>query len=294
MKEQQLNCENARLISCHEIMNSLGYTPTKLTAKEAWFLSPFRLEKVASFKISFGLNRWYDHGEGFGGNSLDLIIRIKQFTVSEALKFLTYHFSTIQKHQIPNKVKCNQQQPSYRIIKEVPLEHIALLNYLKSRGITKEIARIYCTELHYEIGNKMYFGIGFKNDNGGFEVRNPYYKGCFGCKAITSMVSGSSSVVIFEGFIDFLSYVALFVKDSYKEDYIILNSVALVKTLPDRLVHYTNVNLCLDNDGAGRKTVDYLKEHVATVFDCSLLYQNHKDLNEYLIQKSLCQNEREQ
>lgn len=54
-----------------EFMASLGLLPTSVRGNDFWFLSPFRKERTASFKVNRKLNCWYDHGEGAGGNLVD-------------------------------------------------------------------------------------------------------------------------------------------------------------------------------------------------------------------------------
>ncbi|RZK34487.1 MAG: mobilization protein, partial [Hymenobacter sp.] len=48
------------------------------------------------------------------------------------------------------------------------------------------------------------------------------------------------------------------------------------------LSQYDTVNLFLDNDNAGRKTLDRLKADRIDVRDCSHYYTGYKDFNEYL------------
>ena len=83
-----LPCERARAFPIGKALAKLGHFPTKTNEKEAWFLSPFRSETQASFKVSKKLNRWYDHGEGTGGNVIDLICLINKWSVKEVLRFL--------------------------------------------------------------------------------------------------------------------------------------------------------------------------------------------------------------
>ena len=73
MKRKKINCETARDFSVIKTLEKLGHFPKRTTEKEAWFLSPFRSETQASFKVSKTKNRWYDHGEGVGGNVIDLV-----------------------------------------------------------------------------------------------------------------------------------------------------------------------------------------------------------------------------
>ncbi len=53
----RLSCERARAFPIEKALAKLGHFPTKSTEKEAWFLSPFRLETQASFKVAKKLNR---------------------------------------------------------------------------------------------------------------------------------------------------------------------------------------------------------------------------------------------
>jgi len=62
--------------------------------------------------------------------------------------------------------------------------------------------------MYYTYNGKSYFALAFANESGGYELRNRYYKGCYGHKDI-SLIPGrntaSKSVAVFEGFMDFLS-----------------------------------------------------------------------------------------
>lgn len=54
------------------------------------------------------------------------------------------------------------------IEKIIPVQHIALIQYLKSRGITNYEKVSNLKEIHYSIKDKKYFALGFRNDSGGF------------------------------------------------------------------------------------------------------------------------------
>ncbi len=68
--------------------------------------------------------------------------------------------------------------PSFQQLEIVPLSSPALLSYLQGRGINLELAKRECSEARYTHNGKRYFAIAFPNGSGGFEVRNPYFKGC--------------------------------------------------------------------------------------------------------------------
>ena len=79
--------------------------------------------------------------------------------------------------------------------------------------IDSDIGRMFCKEVHYELRQRRYFALAFGNISGGYEVRNPYYKGCIKNKDISlipqSRGEAQSRVCLFEGFMDFLSYLTL-------------------------------------------------------------------------------------
>ena len=97
--KRKINCETARAFPIEKALAKLGHFPTKTAEKEAWFLSPFRSETQASFKISKIKNQWYDHGEGVGGNVIDLVCRIFKCSVKGALEFINEDISYFSFHQ---------------------------------------------------------------------------------------------------------------------------------------------------------------------------------------------------
>ena len=76
-----MNIAEAREIPLEIILNKFGCEPTKNNETEAWFKSPFRNEKTASFKINRKMNRWFDHGEQIGGNVIDFVVAKFGFTI---------------------------------------------------------------------------------------------------------------------------------------------------------------------------------------------------------------------
>lgn len=282
MKKQRLTCEKARDISIIHQLESLGHIPKRITIKEAWFLSPFRSETQASFKVDLRINRWYDHGMGKGGNVIDLIMELNNFSVEETLAFLNGNTTSFSFHQQQEV----EPKKSYSIKRIVKLSNFALINYISERGINQDIATNYCAEIYYAINNKNFFAIAFKNNSGGYEIRNKYFKGSFGKKDITTIKNQSDTLVIFEGFIDFLSYSTIYENAKKNEDYLILNSISFIEKASKIGQKYNQVITCLDNDNSGKKATEFLKANCKNIMDCSFVFNGYKDLNEYLIGRS--------
>lgn len=92
--------------------------------------------------------------------------------------------------------------------------------------------------------------------------------------------------MVFEGFIDFLSYLSLKQNALPEIDSVILNSLAnLPKSIPFLQTHQT-IHAFLDNDEARKRAVQSLSPVCKEVIDQSVFYRNHKDLNDYWRDKS--------
>ncbi|WP_349830569.1 toprim domain-containing protein [Bacteroides fragilis] len=167
-----------------------------------------------------------------------------------------------------------------------PLRNTVLLDYLAKRGIPSGIAVRECVEVHYRTRGKWYFGIGFRNRKGGMEIRNPYFKGSTSPKDITHLRHAPkgnerTAVLVFEGFMDYLSYLAL-KQGQPVPDCVVLNSVGNLPGALDVLKGYGHVCCFLDNDDAGRRTTEEIRRRCGSVTDKAVHYLPHKDLNEFL------------
>ena len=280
-RTNKLTCERARAFPIEKALAKLGHFPTKTSEKEAWFLSPFRSETQASFKVSKKLNRWYDHGAGKGGNVIDLICLINKSSVSEALKFIAQDQTSFSFQQQP--VIETGKNKGLRILYARPLRHYGLLKYLAERSISINTAATNCYEVHYLHKGRRYFAIGLKNDSGGWELRNEYCKNSSSPKDITHIKNGNEKLIVTEGMFDLLS-----ILDSTKNlesdyDFLVLNSTAFLKKVMNVIDGYNQIDLYLDNDLTGKVTTQKLINHSNNCLDRSSLYMGYKDMNEWLI-----------
>jgi len=173
------------------------------------------------------------------------------------------------------------EEKNYKIlVVEDEISHPALIQYLLNRKVWEQ--RKFLKEIHYRKNDKNYFGIGFKNDSGGYEIRNKYSKICLGKKDVSMIKNGSENLKIFEGFFDFLSFknIEKSLSDE-KSDYIILNSVSMISKIKNLLKNYKKIELYFDNDEAGNRAVETLKKEFENVEDDRILYKDFKDLNDW-------------
>tara|TARA_R110002033_G_scaffold145783_1_gene183388 strand:+ start:2304 stop:3152 length:849 start_codon:yes stop_codon:yes gene_type:complete len=277
--KRKINCETARNFSVVKTLGKLGHFPKKTTEKEAWFLSPFRSETQASFKVSKIKNRWYDHGEGVGGNVIDLVRKILKCSIKETLGFLNdgiTDFSFQQQYDI------NENKYQIDITKIQELTHPALIQYISSRGISIPIAKIYCKEIQYKHKETQFFTIGLKNSKNGWELRNKLFKNSSSPKSYTYLKNNHKQLIILEGMFDLLSLATIDKDLIHTSDIIVLNSIAFVKEIEKYISKYELVHLYLDNDTAGQNAAQYLINTCNHVIDQSSTYKNHKDLNDQL------------
>lgn len=148
-------------------------------------------------------------------------------------------------------------------------------------------------EVHYELRGRHYFALAFGNISGGYEVRNAYYKGCLNNKDISLIrhltEETQENVCVFEGFMDFLSYMTLKLAGDRTVclaipcDYLVMNSVNNLKKTLARLQEYSVIHCYLDNDLAGQRTTETIAGmYDGRVSDESCHYAEYKDLNDYL------------
>lgn len=278
---KKMTCERANQLSIISFLDSLGHQPKAIKGNCYWYLSPFRIERTASFKVDTSINRWYDHGIAVGGKLVDLGIRMWEVDVVEFLeKVQALNISSEFSFQHPT---IKSPLPVIKSVK--PLQNKALLSYMIERGIGPIwLAKLFCQEVYFSIDSKNYFGIGFKNDLGGFEIRNRYFKGCIGSKGITTISrsgENAKTFALFEGFFDFLSAYQLGGQHT-SYSYIILNSVNQIgHAVAELHTHEAKkVYAFFDNDEAGRKCFNTLSLEFPMAEDCSNTYQAFKDLNE--------------
>lgn len=280
-----MNCKQFNSISLEEVLLSLGHLPTKQNEKEAWYLNPFASESQASFKINKSLNHWYLFSEGIGGNNTAFMKKYLNTSVNEVLIWAEkQNFFSFLNQNIPNQ-KFENPSKSYEILDVNEIQHPALLEYLRERKVESQTE--FLKEIHYRMNDKNKFGLGFKNDSGGYEIRNKYSKICLGKKDVSTIKNESESLRVFEGFFDFLSFknVENFLEKE-PADYLILNSVSMISKIKKSLEAYDNVELYFDNDEAGNRAVEMIKNKNEIAEDCRVLYSDFKDLNDWIIHKN--------
>ncbi|MBQ1649385.1 MAG: toprim domain-containing protein, partial [Bacteroidales bacterium] len=274
-----------------ELLKALGARPGN---RKDTFHSPFRVDKDASLHINPDQNVWYDHGAGVGGGNIDLVMRCKGCTARQAARFIRdlptgalVAPSGSSSEESPEGVpesgssgaseagasgtgKSGERYPlANRILMIRDLHSPYLVGYCESRGIPAALAARYCKEIvmRGKKFGKTYDHIAFPNNVGGYALKAPSGFKCTTKGGITTIdMAGTlteepstGTVTLFEGFFDFLSWLAKDNRELPATDVCVLNSVSnLGRSLP-YLKKHTTIICCLDNDAAGREALETLR-----------------------------------
>ena len=278
-----MEIQNIKQIAITDYLQQQGYVPARVQGIHYWYYSPLRNESTPSFKVNTERNQWYDFGSGEHGDIIDLVCALHRCTISEAIRLLSGSKQIVhQDFSFGGERKTSKHK--LEIISVQSLTNPYLLRYIAERGISLSIANRFCSEIRYNNTNRTYYAIGFANDALGWEIRNMYFKGCIAPKAITTIKRGTDHLQIFEGFMDFLSWQVL--NPSSTSAAIVLNSLALLPRIQEKIKSYKQVESFLDNDDTGRKSFEVLKYFCPSIIDGSVCYRTHKDINEWLIAQS--------
>lgn len=283
-----LKIEEIRNISIESYLRIKGIEPNRDKGNSLYYAAVWRDgDNPNNVHVDTERNVWYDYKDGVGGGIIELVMLIEKCSLPEALKLLSNRFANISIIQ-PRERKLVDKVKTIAVTKVGDIYSYPIKNYLTERGISLDIAKKYCSEINYTFDNvKIYYALGFQTMSKSWVLRSKYFKGCTG-QDITYFDNKSKSVVVFEGFMDFLSFIQLYGKTEY--NVIVLNSIVNTK----RNEHFINiinssdkVYLLLDNDADGEKTVKNLQLlYGDKIIDKSSLYKGYNDLNDYLKSKN--------
>ena len=291
-----MNCNQFNSIKLEEVLVSLGHHPTKQNEKEAWYLNPFSTETQASFKLNKRNNIWYLHSEGIGGNNIDFMKKYLNASIKEVLAWAEQqNFSSFQSQK---DYHSKSSSLNYHITEIKELQNENLKIYLQQRGLSPTVYSLV-KEVHFAIGEKKLYAIGFENFSGGWELRNSFYKGSLQKKDISIVNLNNENqnetgkrIVVFEGFMDALSFVEM--KPFFIGDLLVMNSISLLNRTKEHLKIYSEIHLFLDNDKAGETCKNEILKSFPEAKNHSEIYALHKDLNEYFVFKNNTKIEKQQ
>lgn len=277
------------------------------------FYSPFREEDAPSFHIDASKNLYYDYGEGKGGNALTLVARLEGCTLDRAWDILAdldrdsvvLYPADDSRNMVRSgrKDAAEESKTPKNVVTKVynTIFNKELIQFLEKRFIPKNIAELYCKQVHFVCDGRKRIAIGFPNCTGGWAFRGEHewkgkvwpIKSCTN-QAITyidnrgkfcdNVPNTSSDLAVFEGFFDFLSWTAM--RSGWRPgmpsptailphrcDVVVLNSCGNWSRAMNAYVTHSTVYSFLDDDKKGRETSEevrmYCESAGVTFHDCS-------------------------
>ena len=272
------------------------------------YFSPFRDETNPSFHINERQNSWYDYGTGEGGSLFDFVCKFANISRGEVYDWLASFRNMVPESEYREVITPILQRPTHssKIVIDSASHNFTrykLVEYATSRAISKEILEKYCEEVIYHVDSvpdKQYYAIGFKNNSGGYVLRSSISKKCSSSDIttldpqgrLTDKVTGNK-VLVFEGFMDFLSWMTDVNQITPEYDCCILNSVTNIGKAMPWIMEHSSIAAFLDNDQAGKDTLQKIMDAVpdtaagdVSIYDMSRLYEGYNDLNEKLMDET--------
>lgn len=244
----------------------------------------FCLRSHDSLKISNGKWCWWSHGVG-GSNALDFLITVRGVDLPHAVEMIESVNCTapvLPKKQLPQEPRLLKLPPPYR-------NNQLAVRYLMGRGIQREVMK-YCLEHRLVYEEARYHNAVFVGYDETGKPRSACMRGTgpkrFFMDAIGSdkrysfsvpARSATSTLHLFEGSIDALSYASLKLlkgEDWRAQTLLSQDGVALPRkdgaiAVPMALQHYLDTHpeaqtivLHYDNDGPGRAAAKALQEQL--------------------------------
>lgn len=315
-----MTIDSAKAIPLDELLLKLGFRPVKQRGGRHWYRSPFRDEKTASFVLSKDGMAWFDHGEGVGGNIIDLAMRLGDCRdVPQALSYI--ETATVQtSYTIPTirqRLTVIPESPAYTLINAKPFAvrdhrngYTPAATYLKNvRGIEPALFAPYLFDLVYAGQDKKNrYGFGVLNVGGGYEARRSgdFEKTSIGPKNITVFQSNRKSWWeapwhCFYGLMDFGTFLTIDRPAPGVYNYLLVNSDSLVGHPEEGPQRPARIGLAEQylatlpagqtmihyphNDPSGQRAyhhlLDCLSGHNWTGGDRAHVYEGFKDWNDW-------------
>lgn len=288
-------------VSILAVLDKLGHAAVQQAAGgNFYYLSPFTAEKTPSFVACEPKNCWVDFtlpplptGRPVGGDAVALLVRLYAITVPQAKTLLLNWSGELPAAPLapPPPATAVPAEERYDV-REETLAFPVLIEYLRSRKINWDLVRrsarttSHLVQVFYRVGgaarDKPYFALGWRT-SAGIELRSRGYQSCHGGKGPTWLRGPRPGVVVFEGFMDYLSCLTMFKVSHFDSTVLVLNSLATLGGVMKELQAAPVVHWWGDNDAAGERALHELQLALpGRVVAHNEWYRGFKDLNDYL------------
>ena len=263
---------------------SRGLSPQKSNGKTAVFLSPVGKEHTASLMVDTSKNRYTNYSTGGFGDVLDLIQEIDNCDFKTACATLSGgEFNHIEEYTPPKVVKKSGVEiHSVDIITDTGL----LEYFIEKRKIDETVLKTYCSEVSFSFpyslkdNTRVYRAIGFPTSMKSWELRSTFIKIASPPKSFSRMKGFSSEkYLLFEGWVDYLSYLTHHNVLTPKYDAFVLNGVHQLRLIKPFLEN-KDVYVYVDSDEAGDGVIEEMDN--CNPIDMRFSFPFFNDYNEFL------------
>lgn len=244
-------------------------------------------------KVTIRGNLWYHQYDHVGGDAISFVMRFYNKSFPEAVQFLLDEDIVEIAPTIPKMV-----ERKMFVLPAHDGDKIIVFDYLNHvRGINRDVITDFIDAgLIFSTTNKGYYNIVFVGTDSSGLPTHAHLRGVVG--SFKGNVSGgideyafhwngsSNEIYLFEAPIDMLSYISLNIKEWKQHTYAAACGVSdkvLFQCLKDN-PKLDTVYLCLDNDSAGVKATQRIKDKLNKMnIETRILVPINKDWNEDLL-----------
>jgi len=249
---------------------------------------------------------YFDHKNEVGGKIIKAVQYFEGLNWLESVHFINEFnknnnsfFVDIAENENVKEGGNDLKENNYFVTLVIRPNNPDLIAYFQNkRGISKDTLIEFASQIHYQLKRKgergeeffHYFGIGWQNHAGGYDIRNESMATKLGAGSYTFRGNKEAkSIIIFEGMSDLFSMVEILKgkgRDYHEYGFVCLNSTSNVnKFLKDYGGSQADFFLCLDGDPSGDKATFKLLGALGKCQDIrshfNISQEAFNDLNDY-------------
>lgn len=214
-------------LSLQNLLHLLDHHPVNTSDNECHYQNVLRRgERSPSLIVHTALNTWFDRNTMKSGNLLDFCSVYWPDLSSDEI-VLKLRSLLLRDGQRLKRKRRAVKLPYYHILEVRPLGNNAeITQYLQDMGLwqlaSSELMEVYYYKVDEKKKEKHFSAAGWRNENGGWEVRCRNFSGCIGPKGMTFIsAEKTGAIALFENFLAYLNW--RFANRSLCNDVLILN-----------------------------------------------------------------------
>lgn len=166
-------------------------------------------------------NFWQDKKNKTQGKLIEAVMKFEHYNWLESALYLR---DKLEENKKSDRIIFDEKK---KVLEESNVVFKNYIDYYKDKfNIPEELVREHLVQVKYSLPNgKEYYGVGMKNDSGGYELTNGKFLSKVGVQDLTSVSykNENKNVLIFNSTEDYLKYLSKQQVDKTRENVIILN-----------------------------------------------------------------------